>query len=257
MRDENYEYTDYFKNYVANLEDQLAKLQETNQEVVEIGNLKRRIHIIKGNMVDLYVGGIGTSDKRSLTYAVEDAVLNCRSAAQDGVGYGASYEGLKASMATFKYICDNGVALDSDDEEYVKVLKLTYNLIATAYMTIAMRLYEPYFEDEELAKQEIYKMLREDNGPLNIITEKYDGTVLTSIKSEPSILDSISRIITVLFNTNQFLLPTPQFNIYKDMQNTKTVIRPDGTSEEVVDEEEEIPELNLISAEEVHSIWAE
>jgi hypothetical protein len=160
-------------------------------------------------------------------------------------------------MATFKYICDNGVALDSDDEEYVKVLKLTYNLIATAYMTIAMRLYEPYFEDEELAKQEIYKMLREDNGPLNIITEKYDGTVLTSIKSEPSILDSISRIITVLFNTNQFLLPTPQFNIYKDMQNTKTVIRPDGTSEEVVDEEEEIPELNLISAEEVHSIWAE
>jgi hypothetical protein len=208
-------------------------------------------------MVDLYVGGIGTSDKRSLTDAVEDAVLNCRSAAQDGVGYGASYEGLRTSMSTFHCICDNGVALDSDDEEYVKVLKLTYNLIATAYMTIAMRLYEPYFEDEELAKQEIYKMLREDNGPLNIITEKYDGTVLTSIKSEPSILDSISRIITVLFNTNQFLLPTPQFNIYKDMQNTKTVIRPDGTSEEVVDEEEEIPELNLISAEEVHSIWAE
>lgn len=255
MRDENYEYTEYFKNYVSNLEDQLEKLQETNQEVVEIGNLKRRIHIIKGNMVDLYVGGIGTSDKRSLTDAVEDAVLNCRSAAQDGVGYGASYEGLRASMDAFYNSCEKGRLID-EDAEYCKVLNLTYNLVATAYMTITKRLYEPYFEDEKLTKEAIHKMLKEDCGPLNIITEKYDGTVLTSIKSEPAILDSISRIITVLFNTNQFLLPTPQFNIYKDME-AKTVIRPDGTTEEVVDEEEEIPKLDLISIEEVRELWAE
>lgn len=256
MRDENYEYTDYFKNYVGNLEDQLKKLQETNAEVVEIGNLKRRIHIIKGNMVDLYVGGIGTSDKRSLTDAVEDAVLNCRSAAQDGVGYGASYEGLRASMTALFDVYESGVAIEGDDDEYVKVLALTYQLVATAYMTITKRLYEPYFEDEEMTKEAIHKMLKEDCGPLNIITEKYDKTVLTSIKSEPAILDSISRIITVLFNTNQFLLPSPKFNIYTD-KDTKTVIRPDGTREEVVDEKEGIPELNLISIEEVRELWAE
>ena len=47
------------------------------------------------------------------------------------------------------------------------------------------------------------------------MTEEYDDLVLTSIKTEPAILEAISRIITTLYNTNQFLVPDPRFNIYQ------------------------------------------
>jgi hypothetical protein len=66
-----------------------------------------------------------------------------------------------------------------------------------------------------------------DDGPFNIITEEYDGTVLSSIKSEPSILNAMERIISVIFDTNQFLVPDPRFNIY-DMEDETMVI--DNTS---------------------------
>ena len=62
-----------------------------------------------------------------------------------------------------------------------------------------------------------------DRGPFNIITEKYDGTVLSSIKSEPSILNAMERIISVIFDTNQFLVPDPRFNIY-DMEDETMVV---------------------------------
>ena len=70
------------------------------------------------------------------------------------------------------------------------------------------------------------------NLPFNIISEEYDGKVLTSVKTEPAILDSISRIITLLFQTNQFLVPDARFNIYNmDADTTSTpVINTDGTT---------------------------
>ena len=40
-------------------------------------------------------------------------------------------------------------------------------------------------------------------------TEQYDGKVLTSIESEPMILDTISKIITIMFTANQAILQTP------------------------------------------------
>ena len=208
MRDENGTLTQFFTNYVEELKDQLRKLEETRAEIVEIGKLKRRINILLGNMVDLFIGGIGTSDKKSLTDSVEDAVLNCRSAAEDGVGYAASYDGLCAAAEIYK-------KYSKEDEDSTK--RATAELIFNAYKEIMAKLYEPYFESKEKADEyvaEIIENLSPGKGPLNIITEKFDGTVLTSIKTEPVILDSISRIISILFNTNQYLLPTPQFNVY-------------------------------------------
>jgi hypothetical protein len=59
--------------------------------------------------------------------------------------------------------------------------------------------------------------------PFNILTEEYDDLVLTSIKTEPAILEAISRIITTLFNTNQFLVPDPRFNIYEMEEDDEQV----------------------------------
>ena len=239
MRDEDGKLTTFFTNYIDELKDQVAKLEETRAEIVEIGKLKRRINILLGNMVDLYIGGIGTSDRQSLTDAVEDAVLNCRSAAEDGVGNGASYDGFKTARDFYAlYQARLNVLKEEDKEptEYDKVKADVAGLVFYAYWLNVARIYIAYFEDTEKAVKHAIQMLDNETGkPFNAITEAYDGTVLTSIKTEPAILDSIARIITVLFDTNQFLVPTPAFNIYTEGDlivngtNTKT---PDQANED-------------------------
>lgn len=227
MYDENGKYTEFFENYLANLESTLAKYETTRQELVKIGRLKRRINILKTNMVDLYVGGIGTSDRMPLLDAIEDAVLNCRSAAKDGVSNGANFEGLKAfSVLEGKY--------NKESEETHEVIKKEVSrVLREAYLELCSLIYLPYFdEDKDKALSCISESLLVKNLPFNIISEEYDGKVLTSVKTEPAILDSISRIITLLFQTNQFLVPDARFNIY-DMESESSsvpVINTDGTT---------------------------
>lgn len=47
-----------------------------------LGSLKRQLNAIRCNMIEIFVGGISISDRDSLRDLVEDAVLNCRSAAK-------------------------------------------------------------------------------------------------------------------------------------------------------------------------------
>ena len=230
MYDANGEYTEFYKNYIDQLEDLLHKYEETREEIVKIGKLKRRINILKANMVDLYVGGIGTTDRMALTDSVEDAVLNCRSAAIDGVGFGANYEGLRAFNTVLKKYTtvlhdmrekytneDTNEAKEAINDAYIDFS--VADLVAKSYVDLVSQIYIPYCDDDEKMASDIvlYSIANEDKEkrvPFNILTEEFDGKVLTSIKTEPAILDSISRIITMLFNTNQFLVPDPRFNIY-------------------------------------------
>ena len=45
--------------------------------------------------------------------------------------------------------------------------------------------------------------------PYNINTSDYDGLVLTSIESEPMILETISKIVTIMYTANQAILQAP------------------------------------------------
>lgn len=202
MYNSNGEYTEMFNNYIGSLESTLSDYEETKEDITSIGRLKRRINTLKSNMVDLHVGGIGISDRDSLTDSVEDAVLNCRSASKSGVGYGANFEGLKAFYNNKNEDCTN-ISVD------VK------NMLKKAYTVICAYIYKPYFDDN---MEDAIKLVEEsitENKPFNIYTRKFDDDVLTSINTEPSILKSISKIITMMFDTNQFLVPAPQFNIYE------------------------------------------
>ena len=213
MRDENNRLSTFYMNYISELEDTLRKYEETREELVKIGTLKRRIHVLKGNMVDLFIGGIGTSDKNSLRDAVEDAVLNCRSAALNGVGYGANYEGLYA-LTIMKSKSD---ALKKNENLTIQERAdiIMTDLLFNAYLDLVSTIYAPYYGDKIKAKKEIVgSILNHNLKPFNIVTEKYDDGVLSSIETEIAILESIQKVISVVFNTNQFLVPDPRFNIY-------------------------------------------
>ena len=227
-------HTDYYTNYIKNLKAELHNYEETREDIVKIGNLKRRINNIEGNLVDLFVGGIGTSDRMVLSDAVEDAVLNCRSAAVEGVCFGANYEGLKAFCNMHRIISEetaktiNEISLkydghfekaDYNDEVIVlnaAIKEAVAKVLYLAYENLVKQIYLPYVDyNEDQALRLIPIMIGAMYKPFNIMTEEFDEKVLTSAKTEPSILDSISRIITTLFNANQFLVPDPRFNIYE------------------------------------------
>lgn len=210
-------YTTFFKNYIDELKELLHKYEETREELVKIGNLKRRINILQGNMVDLFVGGIGIADRDSLRDSIEDAVLNCRSAASTRVGYGANYEGLFALKA---YNFSN----KSD------IRTAVINILIEAYTLLNKELYLPYCDDDEdKALSLVEESMKEHKGPFNMITEIFDQKVLSSIETEPVMLEAISKIITLLFNTNQFVLPDARFNIYEMAKSSSThVIHPES-----------------------------
>lgn len=236
--------TEFYKNYIDQLEDLLHKYEETREELVKIGQLKRRINILKGNMVDFYVGGIGIADRDSLRDSVEDAVLNCRSAAKEGVGYGANYEGLSAlnklsielesEMKTLDEKLNNE---DTPDEEKEEIKKSQYDLLIrkgiltillNAYTELGARLYFPYTDNIQQAVNIVLQGLANENEeercPFNLLTEQFDKKILTSIQTEPASLEAISKIISLLFDSNQFILPTPEYNIYEMCEESSTIV---------------------------------
>ena len=169
--------------------------KETGEHAGVTGSLKRQLNAVKANMVELYVGGISISDRDSLRDLVEDAVLNCRSAAANGVGYGANTIGFNILEKSL----------------YTKENYIMNNILYEAYKSTITALYATKYNNPEKILDGI---LKTDGIPCNMNTAEYDGKVLTSIESEPMILETISRIISIMFTANQAILQAPVLSQY-------------------------------------------
>jgi len=196
MFNEEGEHSVSFKTLVEFLENELTVAYQENEDVTVTGRLKRRINSLKANMVEYLVGGVSMSDRDSLRDLVEDAVLNCRSAAIDGFGFGANYEGFRAS-------------------EHFKIKDKTgmFNLINRAYTELSIILYKTTMKDD-LISTNMVKTSLVTGCPYNLKTKEFDGKVLCSIQTDIVVLDVISKIITLMFTTNQFLCPDYSSNSY-------------------------------------------
>lgn len=213
------EYSTTYTALVQSLEAQLSQYDETKTiNVKEIYRLRRRIQNLKGNIVDYLIGGISYTDRDAIKDSVEDAVLNCRSAAKDGVGYGANFEGFRAANKLAKELDEERTANGTYSENSYNI----YSLIASAYLDVIKAIYNTYSLKKGLDP--------EDNGiniavtalnkgkPFNLRTEEYDGLVLTSIKADQVVLDAISKIVGLMFKTNQYIVQSPNHNIYEPYQ---------------------------------------
>ena len=194
MFDENGNYSKDYNMLINYLETQVTKLTNEDAGINEISKAKRRLNSLKGCMIDFLVGGITLADRNNLKASVEDAVLNCKSAAANGVGYGANFMALEA----LHYV---------DDDEYRA--NPIYAILDKAYLELFSILYRT---DTKGATAIMCKGLSQ--GPLNITTGEYDGKVLSSIKSDVVILETINKILTLMFTCNQYLIQSPAHNIY-------------------------------------------
>ena len=199
LNDEGYPvYSKTYNNIINFLEAQYKSNSEQGGNVGVLGSLKRQLNAVKANMVELFIGGISISDRDSLRDLVEDAVLNTRSAAKNGVGYGANTMGY---CITRDMIETNGFK----DQETRSMI----HIINEAYVNMIRALYHTVLADDEAIDVVINNIYIEGGKPYNMTTKEYDGLVLTSIESEPMILDTISKIITIMYTANQAILQAP------------------------------------------------
>ena len=160
--------------------------------------LKKRLHSLTANFVEYLVGGVSAADRDNVRDLVEDAILNCRSAAISGVGYGAGLEGLLASN---DMRIGDGLRREIADIIY----NAYYDVMKNLYMSAMQEDEAEELVNDSLSLKKVY----------NLREKTFTGNqVYTSIETDIVILEAISRIITIMYTSNQALLVDPMQNAY-------------------------------------------
>ena len=204
MFDADGNYSESYNSLIAFIEAEITNNYDSGESRNEIATLKRRLNSLKSNMVELFVGGITQADRDALRDLVEDAVLNIRSAAQNGVGYGANI--LAASMAHSYATC----VLDEYASDEDIMINTIMKIIDNAYISLIDTLYS----GTSVSFMEAYNTFDRDEKIYNIRTRSWESNVRSSIMSDIVILDTVSRIITMMATCNQFIVPTALHNVY-------------------------------------------
>lgn len=180
-----------------------------NADDLDIGRLKRRVRALKCNIVEFMVGGITVSDRDSLRDLVEDAVKNCASASEYGVGNAANFEGFR-TVSNFIY----------KEEEFDIYQVAIVEALFRAYFNATRILYGTVLPEDQIDDMIVTSL--ESGKPYNVIDLFENGneavpsdSVLCSIRTDIEILDAISKIITMMVTSNQCLLQSPNINIYE------------------------------------------
>lgn len=193
----NMVYSSTFNSLVSFLKGQIKESERLQDSVSELNRLKRRLSGLTAGLVELYIGGISITDRESTKDLADDAVRNCRSAAITGVGRAANFEGLMAA--------DN-VIVSEKTEIFVEIIKNAYTCVIKDLYATCM--------PADMVDIEFEKSFNISK-PVNLRTLEYTDDVLSSIDTDIAILDCISRIVTIMFTTNQILVGTAFENRYK------------------------------------------
>ena len=209
-------YSNLYNNLLNFLETEVRRAVKDGDNINEAGKLKRRLHSLKSNMVELFVGGITQADRDSLRDLVEDAVLNLRSAGEYGVGFGANMSAAVAVHYNYLDYSENESDLDAIiaediEDAYSKLTDILYNGTAM-------------WDDENYDSPYSCAVEHAETGSVyNIRTKKWSSDVKSSIRSDITILDTVTKIIGIMATCNQFILPTAMHNIYEDGEPTANV----------------------------------
>jgi hypothetical protein len=198
-------YSNTFNALVHFIKQQIEIESKDKNNLNSLISLKKRLHCLTANFVEYNVGGVSAADRDSVRDLVEDAVLNCRSAATNGVGQGAGIEGLCAINTLSE--CDDG-----SSTIYTDIL----NIIAESYSDMVFDLYQSGMRTEEVVDRMLESLHKHQ--AYNLRDKSFDkNQVLCSIETDIAILEAISKIITIMYTANQAFLVDPMQNAYIDL----------------------------------------
>lgn len=193
------------------LEEEIKNAEETDGTISEIALYKKRLSALKSNMVEFLVGGITVAERDSYKDLIEDAIKNCKSASKYGVGFAANWETLYAIHTMDKEDLKNN---SIEDELFMAILEA----IEISYYEIQEILYSTVETDKDTIEFCISKSLNSNRGPYNIssgeLSDEPTGNVKCSIMLDVNILDTLSKIISLMVTCNQCLLQGSQLNNY-------------------------------------------
>lgn len=195
------------------LQTEIDTCLENGGNATDLGLLRKRMAALKANMVEYLVGGVTVAERDATKDLVEDAIKNCQSATKYGVGRAANFEGLYASFQLIKDYKNEKVKLDEVEFSilhsifcaYGDITDILYGTVCTdkdtvtSYTNISIGLGSPY----DISSGYL---------PENI--KAVSDNVKCSIMLDVNILDTISKIITIMVTSNQCLLQAPQLNTY-------------------------------------------
>ena len=203
------EYSEFYQGMLEFLRKAIQTAEEEDDDMVSIARLKKRLHTLQANMVEYHIGGVSMIDRDAIKDLAEDAILCCRSAIMDGVGYGACYEGLNACLEL----------IDTEYQGHEESLRYKIlDMIETAYEELIKELYATAMTYND-ALEEVDNTIKKKM-PINLRTLEYDGKVLTSIKTDVEILEAISKVVTIMFTANQGLVTDPMMNKYGKVEDS-------------------------------------
>lgn len=194
------EFSGIYRSLINFLESQIKIESQDKNNIEALTQLKKRLHSLTANFVEYNVGGVSAADRDNVRDLVEDAVLNCRSAAENGVGQGAGIAGYCAVLDTM-YDKDDVLVCDIE-----KIIKDAYHeMIFNLYKSGMTEAEAQAILDESVVRKQAY----------NLREKTFDGNqVLGSIETDIAILEGISKIITIMYTTNQAFLVDPMQNGY-------------------------------------------
>jgi len=186
---------------------EIEKAKSDNEDHLTLHRLKKRLRCLEANMIEYLIGGISISDRDALKDLVEDAIKNCASAAEKGVGRAANFEGL---LASYKEV----LSIENPSSDPVK--DKIKNIIFRSYYNAAAILYGSAIQESEV--QDIIIKSLEQESPFNVVDlldgEFVGNNVLCSIDTDIEILNAISKIVTLMVTSNQTLVQVPALNKY-------------------------------------------
>ena len=212
MYNEDGSYSDTYKGLLEYLEAELKNLQETSTDLKDIHVLKKRIQSLKSCLVEYLIGGITPMDRDALRDLVEDAVLNCRSAAKFG------YSAAANAVALWEIKLFEAELGDTENSLYKDIV----SLLADAYEELQTTLLKKNLSnvsDKEI--KGIIKDIVKNKTAYDVKSNKLNENIVSSIYSDVYILQAISKIITLIVTSNQFIVPDVQYNRYINKEKVK------------------------------------
>lgn len=151
---------------------------------------------LMGNSGIIHVGGISDIQKRCDKDSLDDAVLACRSAYENGYVRGMCLEIIQACM----------YALTTDIDEIDTQI---YHAILYAFTHVFKTVIYNKYGDDNTATDAILNRCIEDNAVYNLRTDKFDTfgnwEVINSVQTDIEIMMAMSNILTTIMTSNQFL----------------------------------------------------
>lgn len=208
MRNLDGTYTTVYDNILNFVQSEIKKNEDDGGDLREVATLKRRLHALKSNLVEIRVGGMTAADRDAMLHLIEDSVKNCRSAAANGVGWGANASGYFAIDKIIRDSFSGTTESDFDEAERIVV-----DAIYGAYAQLIETLYRSCMTPKEVEDNMI--MTNANKMPINLRNKKFDGTVKSSIESDTIILNSVMKIVGMMVTCNQFSVPSAAHNVYE------------------------------------------